>query len=605
LSIEIQSLSTEKANDNIKSLRNVLAREGQRINASHDDLKALHVAGYRSMRIVYLKDGTMLGDMGGSTLAIHPDNRLAVLSNSNPDKVRAVMTQIDSAGDIIHFDFPQLASYEGHIVLDAHQRDELGVSPDWAPHSVNQHDNLISEGNADFGIIKHIDDDTWRSEALEYEVKPLSEKQKIQYGSDAENKAVLFCGYGVGIAAEKAEKDQKFLKWLWKTRRRLNRDHIIASKSDIENIVVEHASKVLPRILEGFDPHETTFETGFESKFSESIIKRHFGFYKKIVNHQLTKLIPPHLVYHGVELGNQSLIKGKILISVGLGAAALLASGIYNTIGKTLKTNVLTSLPKAAGTFFIKGGAVRMWAVIPAFMVTLFPKVINSAKAATQKWTNKDTKNISASFYEEKKDAKVRERLYQKLDPKEVSLMKLVSDDEHPFRPADAKIYDEIPEFYSLNRLFNTKSNGAGTEMDGFKINSNEVAYYREKNGMEQISIHRLRVVYITAMDCSIEDELDLAHQTKEILFQDDVIRIVEGADRQLSQKPMSYDEFEQDIQEVTREFKANTRLTHPNHAKYMEEQEALAAQTKLGKAKTTFGKAKAKIDGLLKRGVS
>jgi len=605
LSIEIQSLSTERANDNVRSLRNVLAREGQRINASHDELKALHVAGYRNTRIVYLKDGTMLGDMGGSTLAIHPDNRLAVLSNSNPDKVRAVMTKIDSAGDIIHLDFPRLASHEGHIVLDARLQDEMGVSPDWVPHSVNQHDYLISESNADFGIIKHTSERTWRSEALEYEVKPLSKKQKKQYGAEAENKEILFCGYGVGIAAEKAEKDQTFLKWLWKTRRRLNRDYVIANKFEIENIVIEHAGKVSPKILEGFDPHEITFKAGFKSKFSEGIIKRHFGFYKKIVNHQSTKFVPPHLVYHGVELGNKSLIKGKILTSVGLGATALLASGVYNTIGKTLKTNVLTSLPKAAGTFFARGGAVRIWAVIPTFMAALTVKIMNSAKAAKQKWINTDTKNISASFYEEKKDAKVRERFYQKADPKEVSLMKLVSDGEYRCRPADAEVYEEIPEFYSLNRLFNTKSNGAGTELDAFLLNNHELGRYKEKNGMEQISIPELRVVYVTGMDCSIDDELDLAQQTKDILFQNDVIRIVEREDGQLSQKPMSYEEFEKDVQRVTREFKANTRLSHPYHEEYMRGLEASDALTTLGKAKIKANKAKNRINGLLKRNVS
>lgn len=554
--------------------RNILASHAVRQDAKHRDLTKLHREGGRYIRTIYLKDGTMLSDIGGSKLIQHPDNRLAVVFNDNPDKVRSVTLRTSEDGSLEQLKHPGLASTDGLIIISARECDSYGLPKSWVSESVIKHNALVSFSNSLHGILKRTGESEWRSESLSYDITPPKQKR----GEDVdETKMNLSCGYGVGIKANTVNDDETFQKRLWRWHKNLNRTRVLVDKDDIYPMVQNHFSVIGPKVLQGFNPRSKTFTKGFETKFSEAVKKKNAA--KGLVRRAT----------------NYVLLKTALVTSGALGAAFLLLSGIASTFKGKAIGNLIRSVPGVLWQLLSR----RAFALIPAatiavaaFTIYFLSNTIANANSKQQQiWLLKNADNKSNSFYASQKDPDVMARRYQEADPKQMAEARTISVEDYGFVPSDVEVYDEEPEFYSLNRLFSTKSVREGSLMEAFSLNAHKISYYDESKGIQRVVIPDLKTAFVTFSHSS-ENDIEMSSRQRAILDEGEVIKIVENPNTgELEKTAMSYSAFEADLLKITQEFANHSLLTDPRHDDYMREKAEEAERNKIiNRLKTRIG---------------
>jgi hypothetical protein len=534
------------------TLKDILSRHAEASPVRHQDLMTLHKRGFRNMQPVYLSDGTMLTDTGGSTLVQHPDNRLAVVFNYNPDKVRRVKDKNDKEG------LARLNSTEGLIVIDARECDSPGLVKEWVNDAVMTHNVLISNSNTFHGILKRTTDNEWRSESISYNIASVE-------GGNNEGAAVLSCGYGLGLAVLAISDKEKFQKKLLRWRARLTRDKIVIDKKDAYPIMHEHFGKIAPKVMQGFNPHHVTFEEGNETEFSKKITK-------KIDDKGLVR-----------KHWGKTCLKTALIASTLVGLGFMLASGVVRTFKFHAINNLIKSTPATA----LRLLGPKSFTMLPAagaaaafFAIYFLSHTFANAKQQ-QIWTLKDMEDVSSSFYEKQK-AEVLSRRYQTADSKQIEDSRALNVEEYDFLPADAKTYKREPAFYSLHRLFSTKSVREGSLMEAFTLNGHDISYYDESHGIRRVVIPALKTAFVTYAHVK-EGELEVSKTQKRILDSGEVIQITEDPEtRKLKKEVISYDEYEKRLANIIPFSDNETLISHPAHEEYMARQASEKEAAKL-----------------------
>lgn len=570
MSVSYVSAKTLEESD----FRKILAGHAARINSTHRDLFKLHrQGGKRCVRTVYLEDGTMLSDVGGSKLIQHPDNRLAVIFNENPDKVRTVTLRAAEDGSLERLKHPGLASTKDMIVVSARKEDSFGLAESWVPEAVIKHNALVSYGTALHGILKHTHDREWRSESISYEIADADPRQVRKHQDKI---SMLSCGYGVGLKANTVSDEDTIQKRLWRWYKRMNRNRIPVYKNRITDVIKDHFSKISPKVMQGFGPRQVTFREGLESDFSRAVEMK----YKS----------------GGRFCGaiSKFYLRAGLMTSAAMGASFLLVSGMLASFRIKAIGNLMRAIPGALWQVFSR----RIFALVPAmtiaaaaFALYFISNTIANANAKQQQiWLLKNAQNKSNTFYAEPKNKEVMALRYQEADPQQIAASRVITPEEYGYVPADVTIHKEEPEFYTLNRLYSTRSVREGSLMEAFTLNAHRIAYYNESRGIERIVLPDLKTSFVTYSHSKTNDE-DISERLRAILDEGDVIKISESAETgELEKRVLSYAEFEKDLLRITSEFAGKTTLIHPEHDDYMRGQEEAEAKKVLNRLKTTLG---------------
>lgn len=535
-------------------LRTILAKHARRVDGSLNDMVALHTRGFREKAPIYLSDGTMLTDVGASTLIQHPDNRLAVVFSPNPDKVRRVTTRLDTEGRPVDLKRAGVGETQGLIVVSARECDEYGLQPSWVNDAIVKHNALVSASNGFHGILKRTNENMWRSESVIYEVKEFKNKGKSDEGDGL---VTLSCGYGVGISIDALRKKDTIQKKLRNFYKRLNRDKVNIKKSDSYIYIKNHFLKVSPKIVEGFSPRHITFKKGYETYFSEAIRKKN----------QSKGLIRRALGYVG--------LKAALVTTGVLSVGFILISGALKAFRAQAIGSLMRSIPAVAWQLATRQGLKTIMAASAAvFLLSAYfvsNLIAGSKDSQSQIWKIGNSNNASNSFYEEKKDPNVLRLRYQVADSKQVEEAMALNVLEYNSVPADSKIYEEEPEEYSMNRLYSTKSIQKGSLMEEYNLNAHRIAYYNERNGLRRISVPDLKTTFVTYAEHQ-EGDLEVSRQEKKILDEGEVIKItLNETTNKLERVAMKYNEFEENILLITQQSYRDSVIFHPDHDEYME----------------------------------
>ena len=551
----------QTANDKTRppQLRTILARHAQRQNLNHYDMLNLHKEGFNHLRTLYLSDGTMLSDMGGSTLVQHPDNRLAVVFNHNPDKVRRVEVEKTALNDNGHVvQCSELASTDGLIVLEARECDKRGLIKDWVSEAVITHNNLVSDSTAYHGLLKRTGDAQWASESMSYELVDPTKKETKALKQDGKPKieyARLCCGYGMGLMAENVSEQEKIQKKLWQWKKKLARDTLVIRRDRAYKLMQEHYETVAPKVIQGYTPHHVTFKDGYETEFSKRVrAKKHVkGVIGKVSSYV------GHSAY--------------MLSSYVVGALFLIASGVVKTIRGSALKSTIRSAPGAIWQFMSRKG----WAYAPAAgiaMVFFAAYFLSNAMANAKQqqiWTIKNKDDVSNSFYKYSNDPEAMARRYQLADAQKMEECRALDLFDYDCVPADVTAYDDEPEFYSLNRLLSTKSVREGSLMEAFRLNGYDIGFYDEANGIRRVVIPDLKTAFVSHVG-SKKEALEVSEKQEEILNMGEVIKVcLDPKTRKIKKQVMKYSDYEHDILQITAQYHTRALCQHPEHEAYLE----------------------------------
>lgn len=487
-----------------------------------------------------LEDGTVMTDIGGATLTRHPSNDFVVYFAYNPDRLR----RIERAGTDPARPWreqPGMAASDGLIVLSAREARHAQEREHWVWDDIVDHEKLVQEGNARHGLVIQTGESAWDSGALEYRLK------KPKSGENNGEKHRMTCAYGIGITDDRVlEKEtlQRGMRWLF---RWMTRDRITVHKSEFEDIVLDHFRTAAPRICEGDYPYDVTYDKTMKNTLAERVrekkISRRFLGAKKFL-------------YMGVATG------------ILFGGAAL-AKLTLAVLGRA-----------SAQSFFMTALRVGLrwtsravsWPIAAAMAVGGFMGAVFGAGRPFNPWTITDKRNIAAKYYDA---AANRFRLYQRADAERAADCTALDLRGYNCIRSGVKVEKEEPEWFILNRLYNTASMRRGSAMQRYKLGkdhsrSHDVLFYQESNGVRRVRIPGLNLAFVTYAHAQ-EKELEVSGAEKAILNEGEVIMIRECPETgELSKAAMSYTEYEAELNRI-----AATRCaqhvpnTHPDHRVY------------------------------------
>ncbi|MCI5060621.1 MAG: hypothetical protein MRY79_06070 [Alphaproteobacteria bacterium] len=537
----------------IPQLRAILARHAQRQNLNHHDMLKLHREGFNHMRPVYLEDGTILFNRGAYTAIQHPDNRIAVIFDHNPDKIRRVEVTKEALDSSHTYQCSEISETEGLIVVGARECDKKGLPKSWVERAVDDHDLLMSRATSYHGILKRTGDDEWSTEGRTYTLIDPDKnlKKKVKLDENDTQHHVLRCGYGLGLMAGHVAEHETRRQKLIDFKKRVTWDAMALKKERAYNVMSDDFEVGAPRDIQGFNPHDVTYKSDFHSEFSKNVVT---------------------LKESNIGKKNWFFLQRK-----SADISFLMISGIIREFRKTFGKSAAKAVPGAVGQFIFRavlqkaalGFAASVAAAI--FLVQFLSNTISGAKK-THLMSLSDMDDVSHTFYKYNTDEEVMSRRFQEADPEQIKECRALSRQEYDFVPLDAEIHEDEPKQYDLNRFLSTDSVREGSRMEAFRLNAHDVTFYDESHGLRRVVIPDLKTAFVTYVGTK-EDALETSQNQKAILDQGEVIKVVKNEkDRIVEFRAMSYSEFEENLLQITQEREEIPPCVHPQNVIYLEQ---------------------------------